>query len=126
MLAITKSPCMWIGQQEEPQYASRTLERRRGDTLYRDATEMQPHMVGALHLSTLHCQVTQSAYLFVDQQKIYACQAIATHITITIAREQIEQGVTQLLLRTADEQVNSFTADKISHLAGQIIKMRLY
>src|SRR5258708_18170295 len=113
---MTKSSCMWIGQQKEPQHTSRTLERRRGDTLYRDVPEMQPHMVGALHLPTLHRQVTQSAYLFVNQQKLYACQAIASHIAITIAWEQIEQGVTQLRLRTADEQVAGSTPDKISHL----------
>src|SRR6266849_3074286 len=123
---MTESSCMRIGQQKEPQHTSRTLERGRGDTSYRDVTEMQPHMVGALHLPTLHRQVTQSAYLFVNQQKIYACQAVASHIAITIAREQIEQGVTQLRLRTAYKQVDGSAADKISHLAGQIIKMRLY
>src|SRR5262249_58887641 len=109
---MTKSSCMWIGQQEEPQHTSRTFERRRGDSLYRDVTEMQPHMVGALHMPTLHRQVTQSAYLFVNQQKIYTCQAVASHIAITTAGEQIEQGVTQPRLGTANEKIDSSTADK--------------
>src|SRR6266566_3672954 len=123
---MTKSPCLCISQQKEPQHASRALEGRRGDTTDGVSTVLHLHMVGALHPSTLHRQVTQSAHLLISQQKICACQAAASHIAVTIGRKQIEQGVTQLRLRTTNEQIDSSTADKISHLAGQIIQMRFY
>src|SRR5215467_4988234 len=123
---MTKSPGVGISQQKEPQNASRGLEVCCGNTADGNITILRVHLVGALHLSTLHRQVTQSTNLLISQQKIYACQAVASHIAITLGGKQIEQGVTQLRLRTPNEQIDSSTADKISHLAGQIIQMGFY
>src|SRR5437773_4060718 len=102
---MTKRPCMCIKQQKESQHASRTFEGCRGDTSDRDSTILHLNMVGTVHLSTLHCQVTQSAHLLIGQQKIYTCQAVASHIAITIRGKQIEQGMTQLRLGTTNEQI---------------------
>ena len=126
VLSMTKSPYMCISQQKESQHASRALEGCCGDTSDGDITVVHLHIVYALHLSSLHRQVTQSAHLLISQQKIYACQTVASHIAITIGRKQIEQGVTQLRLRTTNEQIDSSTADKVSRLTGQIIQMRFY